>query len=151
MCGKSACGKKKASVLTALLSKDKDQSVILLDGDLFHIAGLDVKAGGIVKPYPGRKPIIIGFHQKVERGNRQLDKDGYRSAQIKGYGSTRIVFLDEDLEAVPYSCHLNVRDGFTIKEEQIKIVRKEERLIGIPVPEGFEYLKNGNKNFFRNF
>lgn len=140
-----------ASELTQLLSEDADQGVILLDGDLFHIAGLEVKAGGIVKPYPGRKPVIIGFHQKVERGNRQLNKDGYWATQIKGYGSTQIVFLDEKLEAVPYSCHLNGKDGFTIKEDQIKIERKEERLIGVPIPDGFEYLKNREKGFFKNF
>ena len=137
--------------LTTLLSEDKEQGVILLDGDLFHIAGLEVKAGGVIKPFPGRKPVLIGFHQKVEKGNRKIDKNGYWNAKIKGYGSTQIVFLDEHLEPIPYSCHLNGHDGFDIKAEKIQIVNKKERLIKIPIPSDFVYLKKRDKQFLRNF
>lgn len=142
---------KTARELTALLSEDKNQGDILLDGDLFHIAGLEAKAGGKVKPYPGRKPVLIGFHQRVERGNRQIDKSGYWNAPIKGYGSTQIVFLDEHLEAIPYSSHINGTDGFDVKAGNIQIVNKEERLVSIPIPANYEYLKNRNKQFLKNF
>lgn len=151
---KPACAQrvvKTAEALSLLLSEDKDQGVILLDGDLFHIASLEVKAGGVIKPYPGRKPVLIGFHQKVEKGNRKIDKNGYWNAKIKGYGSTQIVFLDEHLEPIPYSCHLNGHDGFDIKAEKIQIVNKKERLIKIPIPSDFVYLKKKDKQFLRNF
>ena len=134
-----------------LLSKDEDLGVVLLDGDLFHIAGIDVRAGGYIRPYPGRKPVLIGFHQKVERGAHKVDADGYWTVPIESYGYSQIVFLDEKLDPIPYSCHINGKKDFEIIEEQIKIINKEERLVSIPIPEGFEYLKNRDKTFFKNF
>lgn len=140
-----------AGELTTLLSEDKNQGVILLDGDLFQIAGLDVKAGGKIKPYPGRSPVLIGFHQKVERGNHNINKNGQWNEQIKGYGSTQIVFLDENLESIPYACHINGKDGFNVKAEIINVVNKENRLVRIPIPAHFEFLKNRDKQFLKNF
>lgn len=137
--------------LISLLSEDKNQGVILLDGDLFHIAGIEVKAGGKIRPYPGRKPTLIGFHQKVTRDNRPKDANGYWQVPIKSYGSTQIAFLDEKLDAIPYSCSLNGMNGFDIKEEQIKVIKKEDRLIAVPIPPDFDYMKNRDKSFFKNF
>ena len=142
---------KSSGELISLLSEDKNQGVILLDGDLFHIAGIEVKAGGKIIPYPGRKPSLIGFHQKVTRDNRPEDANGYWLVPIKSYGSTQIVFLDEKLDAIPYSCSLNGMNGFEIKEEQIKVIKKEERLIAVPIPHDFDYMKNRDKSFFKNF
>ena len=61
------------------------------------------------------------------------------------------MFLDEHLEPIPYSCHLNGHDGFDIKAEKIQIVNKKERLIKIPIPSDFVYLKKRDKQFLRNF
>lgn len=139
------------SELCSLLSEDKDHGVILLDGDLFHVADINVKAGGIIKPYPGRKPTIIGFHQKVSRNERPIDQNGYWSIPIKSYGYSQIVFLDEKFEPIPYSSKINGQDGFDIKEKQIKVINEAERLVGVPIPIGFDYLKNRDKLFFKNF
>ena len=137
--------------LIALLAEEKDQGTILLDGDLFHIAGVDVKAGGIIKPYPGRKPVLIGFHQKVERGSRIINNNGNWTVPIESYGYSQIYFLDENLEPIPYSCHIDGKKGFEIVEEQIQLINKEDRIVSIPIPQGFEYLKNRDKSFFKNF
>lgn len=139
------------SELRALLIEDKEQGIILLDGDLFQIADLDVKAGGIVKPFPGRKPVLIGFHQRVSRGNRSIDRDGYWTVPIKTYGYKQIVFLDKNLDPIPFSCHINGVNGFEIREEQIKIIDRLERLVAIPIPHGFESLKNKDRSYYKNF
>ena len=141
---------KTASELTTLLIENKDQGTILLDDDLFHIAGVEVKAGGTIKPYPGRKPVLIGFHQKVTCSNHRIDGHGYWSDPIKSYGASQIVFLDENLEAIPYSCHINGQDGFEVKANQIKVIKEVERLVSIPIPKGFEYLKDRDKAYFKN-
>ena len=142
---------KTADELIALLSEEKNMGTILLDGEIFSLAGVEAKAGGVVKPYPGRKPVIMGFRQTVKCGNRKIDENGYWTAPIKGYGSTKIVFLDENLEAIPYACHINGKDGFNIKESDIKMVDEKNRIVGIPIQKGFEYLANNDKTFFKNF
>lgn len=140
-----------ATELQEILIQDKEQGTILLDGDLFHIAGVDVKAGAHIKPYPGRKPVLIGFHQHVKRANRKIDEYGYWSVPIKSYGYTQIVFLDENLEAMPFSCHISVHDGYDVKANEIKVIKKDERLVEIPIRNEFEFLKNRDKTFFKNF
>ena len=134
-----------------LLSENKDFGTVLLDGDLFHIAGIDVRAGGYIKPYPGRKPVLIGFHQKVERGTRKINNNGYWTVPIESYGYSQIIFLDENLETIPYSCHINGKRSFEIIEKQIKVINKEERLVAIPIPQGFDFLRNRDKVFYKNF
>lgn len=136
--------------LQEVLKKDKDQGTILLDGDLFHIAGVDVKAGAHIKPYPGRKPVLIGFHQEVKRGNNEIDENGYWSIPIKSYGYSQIVFLDENLDAIPFSCHINGKEGYNVTAKQIDIIKNEERLVRMPIMAGFEYLKHRDKTFFKN-
>lgn len=140
-----------ADELSLLLSEDKDQGDILLDGDLFSIAGLNVKAGGVIKPYPGRKPIIIGFYQKVTRNDRDLIENGYWNVRVKSYGSTQIIFLDDNFDAIPYSCGINGMNGFELKANQILSVDKVSRLVKLPIPNGYDYLKNRDKVFFKNF
>ena len=142
---------KNADELVALLSENKDNGTILLDGDLFHIAGVEVKSGAHIKPYPGRKPVLIGFHQHVKRNTCTVDEEGYWSTPIKSYGASQIIFLDEKLDAIPYSCHINLQDGYDVKANEIKVVEKSERLIGIPIRNEFEFLKNRDKTFFKNF
>ena len=122
---------KTAKELVALLSEDKEQGLILLDGDLFQIAGIDVKSGGKIKPFPGRRPVIIGFHQEATKGNRIVGDDGYWTVPIKSYGATQIVFLDDYLEPIPYACHINGQDGFNLQADRIETCNREERLVKV--------------------
>lgn len=142
---------KTANELTDLLNEDKDQGTILLDGDLFHIAGVNVRAGGTIKPFPGRKPVLIGFHQRVTRNNSKPNEYGYWEVPINSYGATQIVFLDEHLDAIPYACHINGQDGFDVNANQIKVIKEEDRLVRVPIAKGFEFLKSKNKAFLKNF
>ena len=141
---------KTAKELVALLSEDKEQGLILLDGDLFQIAGIDVKSGGKIKPFPGRRPVIIGFHQEATKGNRIVGDDGYWTVPIKSYGATQIVFLDDYLEPIPYACHINGQDGFNLQADRIETCNREERLVKVPIPKGYEFLTNREKCFFKN-
>lgn len=140
-----------AKELQDILVEDREQGVILLNGDLFHIAGVEVKAGGTIKPYPGRKPVLIGFHQEVKRGNHDIDVKGYWSVPIKSYGYSQIVFLDNKLDTISYACHINGMDGYNVMAKQIEIIKRPERLVKIPIAAGFEYLKNRDMVFFKNF
>ena len=141
---------KTSAELIALLVEDKDQGVILLDGELFQLKAVEVKAGGYIKPYPGRKPMLIGFNQGVQRNNN-IDNNGYWKAPITNYGDWQIIFLDKNYNLIPYSSHLNEQDGYYVEANKLRIVNQKERLVKIPIPKGLDYLKNRDKSFFKNF
>ena len=142
---------KTSDELIALLVEDKDQGTILLDGDLFQMKGVEVKAGGYVKPYPGRNPVLIGFNQEVYRNNNVIDETGYWSAPITNYHYWQIVFLDKNFNPIPYSSKLNGQDGYNVQAKDIRVVSRKEKLVKIPISVGFDYLKNRGKDFFKNF
>ena len=82
-----------SSELRALLSKDEDLGTVLLRGDEFELEDVTVRAGGVVRPYPGRKPVITGR-------NIVCNRNGMK---VAGYDSGDFHVLDSDGRVLPVS------------------------------------------------
>lgn len=52
--------------LQTVLTQDKEVGVLLLDGDWFHIDGVKVNMGGVIKPYGKKKASIGGISTDCE-------------------------------------------------------------------------------------
>ena len=75
------------------MKQDKEIGTLLLDGDVFQIGSFETLAGGCVKPYGNRKPVLLRSYQKIKRSGNNIN-NGYWTAKVKGYGAQDYIFLD---------------------------------------------------------
>lgn len=140
-----------AEQLRTVLMEDKNQGVILLDGDIFEIEDLEVKAGGVIKPAFGRKPKIVGKSFIAQR-NRGIDAEsGYWKMKMPNFKCGDYYVFDKELKALPISgFHIMNDDGTPLIDSTIVIVDKEQMIIKIPLPNKYGFIKNKSKEELKN-
>lgn len=136
--------------LRDILAQDKEVGVVLLDGDWFHIDGAKVNMGGTIKPYRNRKPVLVGFQQTVNKGKDTKVKDGYWTAQVKGYGAANYIFLDHNFNSIERVKTVNGKEYMLIKASDLQRTDKNSRSVRIKVPSGYEYLLNKSAETLKN-
>lgn len=136
--------------LRDILAQDKEVGVVSLDGDWFHIDGARVNMGGTIKPYRNRKPVLVGFQQTVNKGKDTKVKDGYWTAQVKGYGAANYFFLDESFDAIGRSRTVNEKEHLHIKASDLQRISEETRSVKIIVPAGYTSLLNKSETALKN-
>ncbi len=136
--------------LRDILAQDKEVGVLLLDGDWFHIDGARVNMGGTIKPYRNREPVLVGFQQTVNKGKNTKVKDGYWTAQVKGYGAANYFFLDESFDAIERSRTVNEKEHLHIKASDLQRIDEETRSVKIKVPAGYTSLLNKSETALKN-
>ncbi len=128
--------------LQTLLTKDADLGTILLDSDEFELEDVIVKAGGVIKPYPGRKPIIVGRHiSSVQDGMK-----------VEGYDGGDFYLLDDKGNALPVSSTKTIADGgnITITAANVTKLDKKTCKVRIEIQDCKKALLNKSKTELRN-
>jgi len=138
-----------SSELQAVLAMDTELGDILLDGDCFQLNGATVNAGGRIKPYGNRKPVLTGFQQIVRKSKDTKVQDGYWNAHVEGYGYANYFFLDENFESIARSKLVDGKEYLHIKSSDLLRTDRNNRSIKIKVPPGYSSLLNRNEDFFK--
>lgn len=136
--------------LQVVLAQDKEVGVVLLDGDWFHIDGVEVNMGGKIKPYGNRKPVLVGFQQTVNKRKDTKTKDGYWISQIKGYGAANYIFLDQNFNAIERSKTVNGMEYMLAKASDLQRIDKVTRCVKIKMPTGYTSLLNKSAEDLKN-
>lgn len=136
--------------LQEVLEQDKEIGVVLLDGDWFHIDGAKVSMGGKIKPYRNRKPVLVGFQQTVTKRKNTKVRDGYWTAQVKGYGVANYIFLNVTFDAIERSKEVDGKEFMLIKASDLQRIDKTTRSVKIKVPAGYESLLNKDAETLKN-
>ena len=137
--------------LTSVLTEDKDKGVILLDGEIFEIEDLEVKAGGVIKPAFGRRPKIVGKSFVANRNDGKDAETGYWKMKIPNFKCGDFYVFDKELNALPISgFHIMEDDGTPLIDSTIVVVDKEQMIIKIPLPSKYGFMKNKRKEELKN-
>lgn len=136
--------------LQDVLVKEDEVGVVLLDGAWFNIEGIKVNAGGKLKPYGNRKPVLVGFQQTVNKTKDSKTTSGYWTAHIQGYGAAHYIFLDEKFNAIDRSVKVDGKDYMHLKASDIQLTDKERRSVKIIIPQGYASLCNQSENALKN-
>ena len=135
--------------LEQYLKQDQEIGTVYLDGDVFQLGSFETLAGGCIKPYGNRKPVLLKSYQSIKRsGNKTID--GYWTAKGKGYGAQDYIFLDSNRNPIKYSSHVNGKDCMIIYAKDLIRYNRETRLFKLKIPEGYEGLKEMSDWEFRN-
>ncbi len=122
------------------LKQNKEIGTVYLDGDVFQIGSFEILAGGCVKPYKNRKPVLLRSYQIVKRTENKKT-NGYWTAKVKGYGAHAYIFLDVNRNPINYSSHVDGKDCMLILAKDINCYDRDSRLFKIKIPEGYDSLK----------
>ena len=137
--------------LSAVLMEDDDKGVILLDGDIFEIDNLEIKAGGVLKPAFGRRPKIVGKSFIATRNKGMVAGSGYWKIKVPDFKCGDFYVFDEELKALPISeFHIMNNDGSPLIDSTIVIVDKERMIIKIPLPSNYSFMKNKSVEELKN-
>lgn len=131
------------------LKQDKEIGTLLLDGDVFQIGSFETLAGGRIKPYGNRKPVLLRSYQKIKRSGNNIN-NGYWTAKVKGYGAQDYIFLDGNRNPINYSSHVDGKDNLMIYAKDLIRYNRESRLFKLKIPEGYESLKEKSCSQFKN-
>lgn len=149
ICANSQTIIRNSQELENYLKQDKEIGTLYLDGDIFQIGSFETLAGGRVKPYRDRKPVLLRPYQTVKRtGNKIIN--GYWTAKVKGYGAHAYIFLDDGRNPIQYSSHVDGKDCMFILAKDINCYDRDSRLFKIKIPEGYDSLKRKNNDQFKN-
>lgn len=137
--------------LRTVLMEDRDQGVILLDGDIYEVDDLEVKAGGVIKPAFGRKPKIVG-RSFIANRNEEIDAgSGYWKMRVPDFKSGDYYVFDKELKALPISgFYIMNEDGTPLVDSTIVVVDKKRMIIKIPLPSKYGFMKNKSKEEMKN-
>lgn len=137
--------------LRTVLMEDRDQGVILLDGDIYEVDDLEVKAGGVIKPAFGRKPKIVG-RSFIANRNEEIDAgSGYWKMRVPDFKSGDYYVFDKEMKALPISgFHIMNDDGTPLIDSTIVVVDKGQMIIKIPLPSKYGFMKNKSKEELKN-
>ena len=138
-----------SSELEYYLKQDKEIGTILLDGDVFQLGSFEILAGGCIKPYKNRKPILLRPYQIIKRNNHRII-NGYWSEQVKGYGAHNYIFLDGNRNPINYSSNVDGKDCMVISAKDLICYDNVSRLFKIKIPKGYDSLKEKSFNELRN-
>lgn len=137
--------------LRIVLMEDKNQGVILLDGGIFEIEDLEVKAGGVIKPAFGKRPKIVGKSFIANENKGETAEDGYWKVKVPGFKCGDYYVFDKKLKDLPISgFHIINDDGTPLIDSTIVIVDKEQMIIKIPLPSKYGFMKNKSKEELKN-
>lgn len=136
--------------LKEVLTSNKDVGVVLLDGDWFHLEGIQVNIGGTIKPYGNRKPVLVGFQQTVNRNKDTRVQGGYWTAHITGYGAVHYIFLDKYFEAIKRATTVDGKEFMYLNASDLQRTDKATRAVKIKVPSEFTSLLNKSENDLKN-
>lgn len=137
--------------LRAVLMEDKDQGAILLDGDIFEVDDMEVNAGGVIKPAFGRKPKIVGKSYIANRNEGIEAESGYWKMKVPNFKCGDYYVFDNKLKALPISgFHIMNDDGTPLIDSTVVIVDKEQKIIKIPLPSKYGFMKNKSKEELKN-
>lgn len=131
------------------LKQDKEIGTIYLDGDIFQIGSFETLAGGRIKPYGNRKPVLLRSYQKIKRSGNNIN-NGYWTAKVKGYGAQDYIFLDGNRNPIKYSSHVDGKDCLIIYAKDLVRYNRESRLFKLKIPEGYDSLKKKSDAQFKN-
>ena len=135
--------------LEIFLKQDKDVGTILLDGDVFQIGSFETLAGGRIKPYGNRKPILIRPYQTIKRTGHAVE-NGYWVEKVKGYGAQDYIFLDGQRNPINYSSHVDEKDSMIISAKDLICYNTELRLFKLKIPKEYDSLKEKDRDQLKN-
>jgi hypothetical protein len=133
---------KTSAELQALLTKDEDLGTVLLDADEFELEDVIVKAGGVIKPYPGRKPIIVGRHiSSVQDGMK-----------VEGYDGGDFYLLDGQNNALSASNTNTIATGGHITITAANVAKLDDKTfkVRIELPDCKSQLLNKSREYLKN-
>ena len=136
--------------LKEVLTSNKDVGVVLLDGDWFHLEGIQVNIGGTIKPYGNRKPVLVGFQQTVNRNKDTRVQGGYWTAHVTGYGAAHYIFLDQNFEAIKRATTVDGKEFMYLMASDLQRTDKATRFVKIKVPSGYASLLNKSESDLKN-
>lgn len=137
--------------LRAVLMEDKDQGVILLDGDAFEIEDLEVKAGGVIKPAFGKRPKIVGKSFIAKRDQGVNAESGYWKMSVPDFKCGDFYVFDKELKALQIAgFHIMKEDGTPLIDSTIIVVDKDKMIIKIPLPSNYNFMKYKSKEELKN-
>ena len=135
--------------LESYLKQDKEIGTLYLDGDIFQIGSFETLAGGCIKPYRNRRPVLLRPYQTVKRTGNKIT-NGYWTAKVKGYGAHAYIFLDDGRNPIKYSSHVDGKDCMYILAKDINCYDRDSLLFKIKIPEGYDSLKKKNNGQLKN-
>lgn len=137
--------------LKTVLMEDKDQNVILLDGDIYEIDDVVVIAGGVIKPAFGRRPKIVGKSFIANRNEGVEAESGYWKIKVPDFKCGDYYVFDKELNALPISgFHIMNDDGTPLIDSTIVVDDKEKMIIKIPLPSKYGFIRNKSKEELKN-
>ena len=137
--------------LTTVLMEDKDQGIVLLDGDVFEIDAIEVKAGGVIKPAIGRSPKIVGRSLFANRNEGEDAERDYWKMNVPDFKGGDFYVFDKGLNALPISgFHITKDDGSPLIDSAIVVVDKKQMIIKIPLPSKYSFMRNKSKEELKN-
>lgn len=135
--------------LEQYLKQDKEIGTVYLDGDVFQLGSFETLAGGRIKPYGKRRPVLLRSYQSIKRGGNKTI-DGYWTAKVKGYGAQDYIFLDSNRNPIKYASHVDGKDSLIIYAKDLVRYNRESRLFKLKIPEGYDSLKKKSVAQFKN-
>lgn len=135
--------------LEKYLKQDQEIGTIYLDGDIFQIGSFETLAGGRIKPYGNRKPVLLRSYQSIKRSGDSI-YNGYWTAKVKGYGAQDYIFLDGNRNPIKYTSHVDGKDSLIIYAKDLVRYNRESRLFKLKIPDGYDSLKKKSNAQFKN-
>ncbi len=138
-----------SSELEYYLKQDKEIGTIFLDGDVFQLGSFETLAGGRIKPYRNRKPILLRPYQSIKRNNHKII-NGYWTEKLNRNRAHGYIILDGERNPIKCSSHVNDKDCMIISAKDLIRYDSDSRLFKMKIPEGYDSLKEKNRDQFRN-
>lgn len=141
---------KTSAELKSLLAQDKDLGQIYLTSPLYELENLSVKAGGVLLPAKGVKPILMGNNYVVRKDYSAPAESGRWKALIPQFERCDFFALDSGFNALPIASKVDGFDVITLREKDIVLLGGERNRVKIPIGNEFPSLKNRSSSELKN-
>ena len=135
--------------LTQLLAQNKEQGEIILDGDIFNLNEVDVKAGGYIRPAKGRNPVFLGRSRHFSKGRNKTERD-FWTVKMDGFQRGDFYVFDSKLNEIPISDQVCGERNIEMVEKEIETIDDTNLTIRFKIPAKYSELKNKQTSFFKN-
>lgn len=135
--------------LSQLLAQNKEQGEIVLDGNVFVLDEVDVKAGGYIRPAKGRSPVFIGKSRFFSKSEKTIGR-GFWTVKMDGFQRGDFYVFDSELNEIPISDQVCGERNIELLEKEIEKIDDAKLKIRFRIPAKYEELKNRQSSFFKN-
>ena len=134
--------------LSQLLVQNKEQGEIILDGNVFVLNEVDVKAGGYIRPAKWRNPVFLGKPHHFSKGKNTTLRDFWK-VKVDGFQRSDFYVFDSGFNEVPISDQVCGERNIEMVEKEIERIDDKQLKIRFRIPAKYSELKNKQASFFK--